>query len=94
MAQAVRGKVADLPRQLRIYAEELSGFGAGNEAEHLRQAADEIEDLRSSVIAFCAPWAFEYAKIRGFPPNHLDPQHYDILKRAGAPMDAFVRGKE
>jgi hypothetical protein len=86
--------LADLPQQLRIDADELSGCGAGNEAEHLRQAADEIEDLRISVISFGAPWMVKYAQDWCMPQGHLDPTHYDILKRAGARMDDFVRGSE
>lgn len=39
-----------LPSQLRIDAHELSGCGAGNEAEHARQAADEIDRLRLIIL--------------------------------------------
>jgi len=58
------------------------------EAERLRE---EIADLKSSVIAFGAPWAGQYARDFGFPPNHLHATHYDILEKAGARMDSFVR---
>lgn len=52
----------------------------------------EIDDLRTSVIAFGGPWAVKYAEEWGLPPKHLDPRHYDILKNAGARMDDFIRG--
>lgn len=52
----------------------------------------ENADLRESVIAFGAPWAASYARDFGFPPGHLHPTHYDILARAGARMDDFIRG--
>lgn len=38
--------IDELPRKLRADADELSGWGAGNEAERVRQAADEIERLQ------------------------------------------------
>ena len=41
--------LAALPDQLRIDADEMNGWGAGNEAEHARQSADEIERLRSTL---------------------------------------------
>lgn len=52
---------------------------------------EALDDLRSSVIAFAAPWAVEYAKAHGLPPGHLHPTHYDILADAGARMDSFTR---
>lgn len=52
----------------------------------------EIDDLRVSVIAFGGPWAVKYAEANKFPTKHLAPSHYDILKRAGARMDDFIRG--
>lgn len=67
------------------------GFQFGHD---VRDALAEIEDLRTSVIAFGAPWAVKYAEDWGLPPKHLDPRHYDILKRAGARMDDFIRGSE
>lgn len=56
------------------------------------EAVNAYEDLRTSVIAFGAPWAVKYAEEWGLPQKHLDPRHYDILKRAGARMDDFTRG--
>lgn len=41
--------LTDLPRQLRVDADEMNGWGACNEAEHARQAADEIERLRDAL---------------------------------------------
>ena len=41
--------LASLPTQLRVDADEMNGWGAGNEAEHARQAADEIERLRAAL---------------------------------------------
>lgn len=58
------------------------------EVERLRE---EIADLKSSVIAFGAPWASQYAREFDIPPNHIHSTHYDILEKAGARMDSFVR---
>ncbi|MFC3628264.1 hypothetical protein ACFOM8_02260 [Paracoccus angustae] len=51
----------------------------------------EIADLKTSVIAFGALWAAQYAKDRGLPDGHLIAGHYDILEKAGARMDSFTR---
>ncbi|MBX9697889.1 MAG: hypothetical protein K2X74_00575 [Acetobacteraceae bacterium] len=51
----------------------------------------EVDDLRSSVVAFGAPWAVQWARDHGLPDRHIDPTHYDILARAGARMTNFVR---
>ena len=51
----------------------------------------EIADLKTSVVAFGAVWAVQYARDYGLPDNHLHPTHYDILLKAGARMDQFVR---
>lgn len=58
-----------------------------------RVAALEAEnaELKSSVIAFCAPWAVRYARDHGLPEGHLSPVHYDILERCGARMVDFTR---
>lgn len=53
----------------------------------------QLDELRTDVIAFCAPWAASYAADHGFPPNHLHPTHYDILAKCGARMTSFVRGE-
>jgi hypothetical protein len=62
-------------------------------ASEQRIAALEAEnaDLKSSVLAFGAPWAVTFARDRGMPDGHLHPTHYDILKGAGGRMDAFTR---
>jgi hypothetical protein len=51
----------------------------------------EIADLKTSVVAFCAPWAAQYAEMFGLPAGHLHPTHYDILAKCGARMDDFTR---
>lgn len=51
----------------------------------------ENADLKTSVIAFGAPYMVEFAKLMGLPRYHLYPNHYDILKDAGARMDDFTR---
>lgn len=58
------------------------------EVDRLRE---ENADLKSDVIAFCAPWAVTYARDRGLPEGHLASGHYDILERCGARMVDFVR---
>jgi len=68
------------------------GYDDAKDAEITRLRA-EVADLRISVIAFCGPFAAEYARDRGYPHNHLHPHHYDILAKAGARMDDFVRVK-
>ena len=51
----------------------------------------EVADLKTSVIAFCGPWAVAHAAKHGLPINHLHPTHYDILERCGARMVDFTR---
>lgn len=51
----------------------------------------ELDDLRTSVVAFGAPWAATYARDHGLPDGHLHAVHYDALKLAGARMDDFTR---
>lgn len=58
------------------------------EVERLRA---ENADLKTSVTAFCAPWAAQIAKDHGLPDGHLFAGHYDILKNAGARMVDFTR---
>lgn len=57
--------IADLPRQLRIDADEMNGWGAGNEAEHARQAADEIERLQSVIAQAKAQQSLNHAMFGG-----------------------------
>lgn len=58
----------------------------------VRELEAETADLKTSVVAFCAPWAVTYARSFGRPQGELHPAHYDILKKAGARMDDFRRG--
>jgi hypothetical protein len=51
----------------------------------------ESADLKASVVAFCGPWAVQYAEAFALPKGHIHPTHYDILKNAGARMDDFTR---
>ena len=51
----------------------------------------QIEEWRSSTVAFCAVWAAQHADAMGRPSGVIDAAHYDILQRAGARMDAFTR---
>lgn len=80
----------DLPAELRRLAGGNVGPLAGAAME---KAADEIDDLRTSVIAFGGPWAVEHAERSGLPRGHLHPVHYDCLARAGARMDDFTRAE-
>lgn len=60
-------------------------------AAEVLQLREEKADLKTSVIAFGAPWAVEHARNMGLPDGHLLAGHYDILKAAGARMDSFTR---
>lgn len=70
---------------------DAAGGHAGETADLLEAAIVEIEDLRTSVVAFGATHAVGHARAFGLPPGHLFPDHYDILKRAGARMKDFTR---
>lgn len=65
----------------------------GRQAAEAEQARLEAEnaDLKSSVIAFCAPWAGTYAHSLGLPDGQLHPAHYDILEKCGARLVDFTR---
>ena len=52
---------------------------------------DELAELRSAIITFCAPWAVTYSKMMGLPPGHIYAAHYDLLEKCGARMVDFVR---
>ena len=60
-----------------------------------RDAIERLEaenaDLKTSVIAFGTTWATDFARGLGWPRGHLHPTHYDMLEKAGARMDDFVR---
>jgi hypothetical protein len=67
---------------------------AANLLDHqnvIRRLKAEIADLRTSVVAFGAPWAVEYAAKHELPPGQLHHVHYDILAAAGGRMDDFTR---
>jgi len=51
----------------------------------------ELADANNTIVTFAAPHAVRYAKEFGLPKGHLHPVHYDILARAGARMDSFIR---
>nr|WP_314074725.1 hypothetical protein [uncultured Roseococcus sp.] len=73
-----------------------AAWGAASEqatktADLLEAAIAEIADLRVSVVAFGSVHAVNHARAFGLPPGHLLPDHYDILKRAGARMKSFTR---
>ena len=59
--------------------------------ERCRVLEEENADLKTSVVAFGAPWAVDHARRIGLPDGHLVPHHYDILERAGARMANFTR---
>lgn len=82
--------------RIRRMRDNLTGALSG-ELRKDRRALDatlaEVADLRASVIAFGGPWAAAYARDHGLPPGHLHSTHYDILARAGARMNDFIRGR-
>ena len=63
---------------------------ASLKAEIARLKAD-LDDANTSVIAFAAPCAVRHGKDRGWKPGEIHATHYDILKKAGARMDSFIR---
>ncbi len=71
----------------------LRGNGFKGPAFVIECQRDEIERLRSDVIAFCGPHADRWARDNGLPEGHLHPTHYDILENAGARMVAFTRAE-
>ena len=87
--QTVRGAIGG--RTDALFKEGLALL-AEAEMEKARLRA-ENEELRSCVIAFCAPHAATYARDHGLPDRHLFAEHYDILAKAGARMDDFVRSE-
>lgn len=53
-------------------------------------SAADLEDLKTSVVAFGAPHAVIYARDHGLPDGHIFRTHYDALKLAGGRMDDFT----
>lgn len=78
---------ADTKAMRRMHPNDVS-------ARDLDAWAAEIEDLRTSTIAFGSIAAVAWAAEWGLPDGHLHPRHYDILARAGARMDSFTRAAE
>jgi len=57
----------------------------------IREMVESLEDARTNVRAFAAPWAVTFARERGYPDGALHFAHYDILANAGARMTEFTR---
>jgi len=57
----------------------------------IREMVESLEDARTNVRAFAAPWAVTFARERGYPDGALHFAHYDILAKAGARMTDFTR---
>ncbi len=107
MTPEARDAIATMRRKLEhddgAYADALAALTAieetiAGEAEvrrnHLAligRLQAENADLKQSVIAFCAPWAVQYARDHELPSGNLWSVHYDILARCGARMDDFTR---
>lgn len=64
---------------------------ADEAAACIREMVDSLEDARTNVRAFAAPWAVTFARERGYPDGALHFAHYDILAKAGARMTDFTR---
>ena len=80
----------DSSRRFAIIHGKLQRKEATEAAEaQLSALKAENADLKTTVIAFCAPWAVEYAKDHGL--DGLHPTHYDILEKCGARMVDFDR---
>ncbi len=79
MIDALLSDVPEAGRRIQALEAELAGVRTEN------------ADLKQSVIAFCAPWADEYARSFGLERNEMHPGHYDILAKCGARMDSFRR---
>lgn len=62
-------------------------------AWNTRASDKEVEEWKQNFIAFAGPAAAHYARTFDLPDGHLHPQHYDLLKRAGARMDSFTRAE-
>lgn len=77
-------------RELEAQVEAARDSAAASD-DALLAAQSDLADLQSSVIAFAAPWAAEYARMHDLPPGHLLPDHYDLLESCGARMDDFTR---
>lgn len=74
----------------RYAGEIIAAVDAAGAAE-ITRLREEVAELRTSVIAFGAPWAVAYAQQHGAPTGALHHRHYDILTAAGARMVDFTR---
>lgn len=85
--------LADLPQAIaaKFQGAESVARSATERAERLEK---ENADLKSSVIAFAAPWAVSFGEGHGLPKGHLHPAHYDLLARCGARMVDFTRADD
>ena len=80
----------DASRRFAIIHGKLQRKEATEAAEaQLSAFKAENADLKTSVIAFLAPWAVEYQADFGL--DGLHPTHYDILEKCGARMVDFDR---
>lgn len=86
--EALYGHVPKVFRALAVTRYESALSAALAERDRL---ADENKTLKSDVVAFCAPWAVEYARLHGYPKDHLHPTHFDILEKCGGRMVDFTR---
>ncbi len=105
MTQEAEAAVARVREAIMREIEEQDGFIADSEPlaraaiaayeATLRPAVQSLEaelaEVRSTVVAFAAPWAVNYAKDMDLAPGELHPAHYDILEKCGARMDSFRR---
>lgn len=89
---ANRGRFGIPDDALALLKGALSTEAAPAEARSVEaELREEIANLKSSVISFCAPWAVTYARDYGLPEGTLHATHYDILARCGARMVDFKR---
>ena len=86
--RALAADWSDCPKDYRGARIDWKARAEAAEAQ-LSALKAENADLKTTVIAFCAPWAVEYAKDHGL--DGLHPTHYDILEKCGARMVDFDR---
>lgn len=63
----------------------------GWQEKRIAELEAEVDDLKINVVAFAAPFMVQYAQAAGFPDGAILGHHYDILQKAGARMDSFIR---
>lgn len=92
LAAQARDELRRMQQVIDALAEDAShaaDLAAENEALKAR-----VEDLKTSVLAFCAPHAVMVAEREGLPPRHLRAHEYDILEDAGARLVDYTRHPE